>query len=73
MIAQVICKDCHNETSLRGFVTRDDLIGTKYEKVKDFITDDELHALEEAGEIQDEFDRWDDICPVCGSKNVIWF
>lgn len=73
MIAQVICEDCHNETSLRGFVTRDDLIGTKYEKVKDFITDDELYALEEAGEIQDEFDRWDDTCPVCGSKNVIWY
>lgn len=73
MIAQVICKDCHNEIPLRGFVTRDDLIGTKYEKVKDFITDDELHALEEAGEIQDEFDRWDETCPVCGSKNVIWY
>ena len=29
MIAQVVCKDCDSETSVYGFVTREDLENTK--------------------------------------------
>lgn len=70
---QVICKDCGQENSLRGWIEKEDLIGTKYQNLIDTITEDELYALEETGEIKDEWDRWEGNCPVCGSKNVIAF
>lgn len=70
---QVKCKDCHIESSLRGWIEKEDLIGTKYENRMDSITEEELCDLEEKGEIQDPWDRWDGRCPNCGSKNVIAF
>lgn len=70
---QVVCKDCGEETSLRGWIVKEDLLGTEYEELMDTITDEELQSLEEAGKIQDEWDKWDGKCPVCGSKNVIAF
>ena len=39
----------------------------------DTITDEELSELEQAGEIQDEWDKWDGRCPNCGSNDVISF
>lgn len=70
---QVVCKDCGDETSLRGWIEKEDLIGTKYEYLMDTITEDELYDLQEKGEIKDPWDRWDETCPVCGSKNVFAF
>lgn len=70
---QVICKKCRQESSLRGYVVKEDLIGTKYENLIDTITKEELYDLEQKGEIQDEWDRWDGKCPVCGSSDVISF
>ncbi len=68
---EVECKDCHEHKSLRGWVEKEDLIGTKYESLIDTITEDELYQLQEKGEIKDEWDRWDGKCPYCGSENVI--
>lgn len=65
---QVICKDCHEESSLRGWIEKEDLIGTKYENLMNTITEDELYILQEKGEIKDEWDRWDGKCPECGSE-----
>lgn len=73
MILQVYCKKCGNEDSLFGFVTKNDLKGTKYEHLMDTITDEELSELEQAGKIQDEWDKWDGRCPNCGSNDVISF
>ena len=72
---QVICKDCKNENHLRGWIEKKDLLGTKYEKLMDTITEEELNELERKGEIKDEWDRWEEnpICPDCGSKNVITY
>lgn len=39
----------------------------------DSVTEEELCELEEKGEIQDPWDRWDGKCPFCGSENVISF
>lgn len=61
------------ESSLRGYVTKEDLKGTKYEHLMDSVTEEELCELEEKGEIQDPWDRWDGKCPFCGSENVISF
>lgn len=70
---QVICKKCGEETSLRGWIEKEDLIGTKYEDRMDSISEEELYELAENGEIKDEWDRWDGKCPVCGSNKVISF
>lgn len=70
---QVICKDCKQESFLRGWIDKKDLIDTKYENLINTITEDELYELEEKGEIKDEWDRWDGKCPECGSNNVISF
>lgn len=70
---QVICKDCGEECSLRGWIEKDDLMGTEYENRIDTITEEELCELEEKGKIKDQWDRWDGRCPVCGSENVISF
>ncbi|MFR5393477.1 MAG: hypothetical protein ACLTG6_07860 [Roseburia faecis] len=70
---QIVCKDCGAEESLRGWIAKEDLLGTEYEELMDTITDEELQSLEKAGKIQDEWDKWDGKCPVCGSKNVITF
>ena len=70
-ILQVECSDCLFTASLRGYVEKEDLVGTKYENLIDTITEDELYDLQEKGEIKDPWDRWDGKCPYCGSKNVI--
>ena len=72
---QVVCKRCRSENSLRGWIEREDLIGTKYEHLMNTITEEELYELEKNGEIKDEWDRWREnpVCPDCGSKKVISF
>ena len=70
---QVECSDCLSTHSLRGYVEKEDLIGTKYENRIETITEDELHDLQEKGEIKDPWERWDGKCPNCGSENVISF
>ncbi len=72
-VLTVYCKKCKQDSSLCGFIKKSDLKGTKYESLMNTITDKELDALEAAGEIQDEWDRWDGKCPICGSDNVIAF
>lgn len=72
-VLTVYCKKCKQDNSLCGFIKRSDLKGTKYENRMNTITDEELDALEAAGEIQDEWDRWDGKCPNCGSEDVIAF
>lgn len=72
---QVVCNKCGFNMPMRGWVEKEDLIGTKYEYLMDTITKDELNKLEESGEIKDEFDRWESgggICPDCGSKKTFW-
>ena len=58
-VLTVYCKKCKQDSSLCGFIKKSDLKGTKYESLMSTITDEELDALEAAGEIQDEWDRWD--------------
>lgn len=70
---QVICKKCGQESSLRGWIDKEDLVGTKYENLFNTITEDELYDLEKRGEIKDEWDRWNGKCPIFGSENVISF
>lgn len=72
-VLTVYCKKCKHDSSLCGFIQRSDLRGTKYENKMNTITDEELDALEAAGEIQDEWDRWDGKCPNCGSEDVTAF
>ncbi len=71
----IICNDCGNKDSLRGWVEKQDLIGTKYEHMIDSITEEELYDLEIKGKVKDRWDKFveNPICPECGSKNVIWF
>ena len=47
MIAQLVCNDCHSETSLLGYATRDDL---KYTKL--------AHLLETELKTDDDFEKW---------------
>ena len=47
MIAQLVCNDCHSETSLLGYITRDDL---KYTKL--------AHLLETELKTDDDFEKW---------------
>lgn len=47
MIAQLVCNDCHSETSLLGYVTRDDL---KYTKL--------AHLLETELKTDNDFNTW---------------
>ena len=70
---QVLCKDCGSENHLRGWIDKEDLIGTKYEYLINSITEKDLDELEQKGEIKDEWDRWEEnpVCPDCGSKNVV--
>lgn len=70
---QVMCYDCQDENSLRGWIEKEDLIGTKYENLIDTITEDELYELARAGLIKDPWDKWDGRCPTCGSENVFSF
>lgn len=72
---EVFCKDCKCESSLRGWVEKEDLRGTDYEGLMDKITEDELFKLEQEGKIQDEWDKFmnNKVCPECGSKNVVYF
>lgn len=72
-VLTVYCKKCKQDSSLCGFIKKSDLKGTKYESLMSTITDEELDALEATGEIQDEWDRWDGKCPICGSDDVIAF
>ena len=39
----VICKDCGEESSLRGYIEKEDLRGTRYENLMDTITEEELN------------------------------
>jgi DNA-directed RNA polymerase subunit M/transcription elongation factor TFIIS len=75
MMLTVICKKCHSEFFLRGWLEKEDLKGTSYENKINTITEDELQELEQKGIIKDEWDRFLDnpICPDCGSNNVIYF
>lgn len=75
MMLTVICKDCHSEFSLRGWLEKKDLKGTSYENRMDTISEEELIELENKNIIKDEWDRFLDnpICPDCASKNVIYF
>lgn len=50
---EVICNDCKTETSLRGWVEKEDLKGNSYENLTDTITEDELYALQEDKKIKD--------------------
>jgi len=70
----IVCNNCGHMDSLRGWVEKEDLIGTKYEERMDSITDKELSELEDRGEIQCEWDKFEEnpICPECGSKNVTY-
>lgn len=72
---QVYCKDCGNETSIRGWLEREDLKGTKYEDRIDTITEDELWELGCTEKVKDPWNKWyeNPVCPECGSKNVIAF
>lgn len=72
---EVVCNDCETETSLRGWIEKEDLKNTEYEGLMDTITEDELYELERSGKIKDPWDRFLDnpVCPECGSKNVFWF
>ena len=75
-IMQVVCNKCGSESHMRGWIEKEDLKGTKYEHLIDNITDEELDKLERAGEILDEFDKWEadgGICPDCGSKDTYWY
>ncbi len=67
----VNCKDCGEESDLRGWIEKEDLIGTKYESRMATITMDELYELQEKGEVQDPWDKYYGRCPKCGSTNVI--
>lgn len=58
---QVYCKDCGNETSIRGQLEREDLKGTKYEDRIDTITDDELWELQRTEKVKDPWGKWYDI------------
>lgn len=71
----VICNDCGEEYSLRGWCEKDDLKDTPWENKMDTITDEELYKLQEEGKIKDEWDKFleNPICEECGSKNVRWF
>lgn len=73
MMLQVICNDCDQEYSLRGWVEKEDLKGTPYEHIMETITEEELNKLQEQRKIQDPWDKFDGKCPVCGSKNIISF
>lgn len=72
MMLTVICYNCGYMDSLRGWVEKEDLIGTEYESRINTITEQELDELQEKGEIKDEMDKFEEnpICPECGSKNV---
>lgn len=70
---EVECRNCQRHASLRGWIEKEDLVGTKYESLQNTITEDELNKLQEAGKIKDEWDQWDGKCPYCGSENVISF
>lgn len=69
----IVCHNCGYMDSLRGWLEKEDLIGTKYEDRMDSITEEELNDLEERGEIKDEWNKFEEnpVCPECGSKNVI--
>lgn len=41
----VICKDCGEESSLRGYIEKEDLRGTRYENLMDTITEEELKSI----------------------------
>ncbi len=72
---EVVCRDCNSETSLRGWLEKEDLKGTEYEHFMDTITEDELFVLQNSGKVKDQWDRFmeNPVCPECGSKNVYWF
>lgn len=70
---EVLCKDCKQEFSLRGWIEKEDLKGSPYEYMMDTITEEELSKLQEEGKVKDPWDKFDDKCPACGSKNVISF
>ena len=42
MMLTVVCKNCHSEFSLRGWLEKEDLKGTSYENKINTITEDEL-------------------------------
>jgi len=47
------CRNCKSVHSLRGWVEKEDLIGTKYEHLTDTITEEELQILHKKGEVKD--------------------
>lgn len=71
----VICNDCGEMHSLRGWISKEDLKNTPYEKIMNKITDEQLKELESKGIIKDEWDKFEEnpVCPDCGSKNVVSF
>lgn len=54
---QVECSDCLSTHSLRGYVEKEDLVGTKYEHLMDTITEEELFKLQESGEVKDPWEK----------------
>lgn len=56
----VICKDCKEEFSFRGWIDREDLKGTEYESQIDSITDEELYSLEKTDKIKDEWEKFEE-------------
>lgn len=74
MMLTVICNDCGEMFSIRGWIEKEDLKNTPYENVMNTITDEQLQELYRNGMIKDEMDKFEEnpICPECGSKNVVW-
>ena len=44
-ILQIECGKCHQSFSLRGYIEKEDLLGTEYESLMNTITDNELCEL----------------------------
>lgn len=72
---QVECRDCGATFSLRGWVEPEDLLGTQWEG---YTNQDIVNAEKKNPRIFDGLDPWDkfesnEICPRCGSSNIISF
>ena len=61
---QVECRDCGATFSLRGWIEPEDLIGTQWEG---YTNQDIVNAEKENPRIFES----NEICPFCGSSNVI--
>lgn len=72
MMLTVSCCECGEMYSLRGWVTKEDLIGTEFENRIDSIDDKKLHELQNTGKIKDQVDKFyeNPVCVYCGSNKV---